>query len=185
MPDESDQHIRQQFTRLSHRSPELDQQQHPRLIRLIPNLVVIGIVEDYRFTHSPDYSVAVDIHPTGFGVIRHDQTDVSSHDGLADAAVSPDVRTRPHHRVNCAYEPGHILYRISDYRAPVEILLNWIAVTVKKERPPVVGTGCNPLMSWRKVAERGNGRRMTQYAFCFLSNLWHHLENLSNPWKVR
>jgi hypothetical protein len=90
-------------------SVELKKQNDPLLVRVIPYLVLIGVVENVRLTWLPvkDLVGNTDLALRRFS--RNEQCQVAIDDALEDPSVGGDVSPGGQNREQSAVQPRHLL----------------------------------------------------------------------------
>ncbi len=131
------QHPVDQIGREPQRLDEVDEQHHTQLAGVVPDLVVIGVVEQQRLALVP---VADFVADADFQLVLgagDDQAEMQPQHAVVGSAMRRDVLAGLKDREHRGDHAGDLLQRLPGLRALLDVLLHLQAVAAQEERLPV------------------------------------------------
>src|SRR5690606_7264518 len=124
-----------------HGPVEIEDQHHAFFVGAVPDLVLVGIVEDEGLPLTPDDDLILDAEPAVLGHSRNYNTDVAPQYSLGHTPVRRNVIARRKYREPGGLQVRNLLQQFRRYRCTAAVPFNLGAEAVQKEGSPIVSLG--------------------------------------------
>ena len=143
-----DQELGQQPARQLQRPFDIDKQHGPILIGLVPDLVIVGVVEHHAFAFLPVAALIIHPNPALLGLLRHQKGQMAADQRLGHAAMGQDVITRRQDGEPSVLQAGDSGQNPGGFGTQPAVAFGPVAEAIDDEGLPIVAFG-DPLLIGR------------------------------------